>query len=96
MSLNLVILSSLFLVTKTNNFVELSPKFELEVCPPEIKLIILLMTFILCSLIFCYLGVKFEPGDIETALIAYVNSSSFTALDRQICHHFIQWIVSVL
>ena len=52
MSLNLVILSSLFLVTKTNNFVELSPRFELEVCPPKIKLIILLMTFILCSLIF--------------------------------------------
>ncbi|CAH3174277.1 unnamed protein product, partial [Porites lobata] len=41
-------------------------------------------------------GVQFEPGDIETALISYVNSSSFTALDRQICHHFIQWIVTVL
>ena len=34
------------------NFVELSPRFELEVCPLEIKLIILLMIFILCSLIF--------------------------------------------
>ena len=83
-------------MTKTNNFVELSPRFELEVCPPKIKLIILLMTFILCSLIFFYLGVKFEPSDIETALISHVNSSSFTALDRQICHHFIQWIVTVL
>ena len=84
-------------MTKTNNFVELSPRFELEVCPPKTKLIILLMTFILCSLIFFfYLGVQFEPGDIETALISYVNSSSFTALDRQICHHFIQWIVTVL
>ena len=45
---------------------------------------------------FFYLGVKFVAGDIETALIAYVNSSSLTALDRQICYHFIQWIVSVV
>ena len=55
------------------------------------------MTFIPYSLMFFfYLGVKFEAGDIETALIAYVNSSSLTALDRQICSHFIQWIVTVV
>ena len=83
-------------MTKTNNFVELSPSFELEVCPPEIKLIILLMTFIPCPLMFFNLGVKFEAGDVETALIAYINSSSLTALDRQICYQFIQWIVTVV
>ncbi|KAJ7391001.1 Lipoyltransferase 1, mitochondrial [Desmophyllum pertusum] len=41
-------------------------------------------------------GVKFDAGDIKTALTACVNSASLTALDRQLCDQFIQWFGSVI
>ena len=50
---------------------------------------LILFTF-LCT------GVKFDAGDIEVALLTHVNSASLTALDRQLCYQFIQWIVHVI
>lgn len=41
-------------------------------------------------------GVKFDTGDIKVSLVTHVNSASLTALDRQLCYQFIQWIVSVV
>ena len=39
---------------------------------------------------------KFDAGDMEVSLMAHVNSASLTALDRQLCYQFIEWIVSVI
>jgi len=41
-------------------------------------------------------GTRFNAGAIEISLVTYVNSASLTALDRQLCSQFVQWIVSVL
>lgn len=50
------------------------------------------------TILFCFscAGVKFDAGDMEVSLMARVNSAPLTALDRQLCYQFIQWIVSVI
>ncbi|KAL9955167.1 hypothetical protein ACROYT_G036453 [Oculina patagonica] len=54
------------------------------------------MRTVLADLVSGLTGVRFDSGDIEVALVAHVNSASLTALDRQLCYQFIQWIVSVM
>ncbi|XP_068717871.1 lipoyl amidotransferase LIPT1, mitochondrial-like isoform X3 [Montipora capricornis] len=41
-------------------------------------------------------GARFESGDIERALENYINKTSLTALDRNLCYRFMEWLVSVL
>lgn len=54
------------------------------------------MCTLLTKLVQGLKGAKFKADDIHTALLTYLNSESFTALDRQLCYGFIKWIVSVI
>ncbi|XP_068672728.1 lipoyl amidotransferase LIPT1, mitochondrial-like isoform X5 [Montipora foliosa] len=37
-------------------------------------------------------GARFESGDIERALENYINKTSLTALDRNLCYQFMEWL----
>lgn len=54
------------------------------------------MCILFTKLVQRLVGIKFKGDDIHTALLTFFNSESLTALDRQLCCQFIQWIVSVI